>query len=110
MARLFWFLLILAFVGLLFTAASWAVAYTSVGTLLGAPPPQMGTQHTTIEWQWHGLAQLRENPPVWRFAFAPTVIPGASTVRIYVNPVGHVVSTEPADLEERLVAFRRTGY
>jgi hypothetical protein len=112
MARLVWYLLILAFVALLVAGASWAVAYNSVGTLLGAPPPQMGTQHTSIQWQgqWHGLAQLREHPPVWRFAFAPTVIPGASAVRIYVTPLGRIVQTEPKDLEARLVAFRRTGY
>ena len=108
MARLFWYLLIFAFVGLLVTGASWAVAYNSVGTLLGAPPPQMGTQHTSIQWQ--GFSQLREHPPVWRFAFSPTRIPGASAVRIYVNPVGRIVSTEPADLEARLRAFRRTPY
>lgn len=112
MARLFWLALILAFVGLLFTGASWTAAYSSVGTLLGAPPPQMGTQSTSIQWHgnWHSLTQLRERPPVWRFAFAPTVIPGATTVRIYVDPLGHVVATEPEDLEERLVAFRRTVY
>jgi hypothetical protein len=108
MARLFWMLTILAFVGLLLTGVSWAAAYTSVGTLLGAPPPQMGTQHTTI--RWHGLARLRDHPPEWRFAFAPTAIPGASTVRIYVNPWGRIVATEPADLATKLAAFRRTGY
>jgi hypothetical protein len=110
MARLFWLILVLAFVGLLFTGVSWAAAFTTVGTFLGAPPPQMGSQSTTIEWQWHGISQLREHPPRWRFAFAPTVIPGASTVRIYLNPLGHIIATEPADLEERLVAFRRTPY
>jgi hypothetical protein len=112
MARLFWLIIVLAFVGLMFTGVSWAAAFTSVGTFLGAPPPQMGSQKTTIEWhgQWHGLAQIREHPPVWRFAFSPTVIPGAPAVRIYVDPVGHIIATEPADLEARLVAFRRTPY
>jgi hypothetical protein len=104
MARLFWLLLIAAFAAMLVAAASWAVAYNSVGDLLGAPPPQMGTQSTSI--QWRGM----EHPPVWRFAFAPTLIPGASAVRIYVNPWGRIVSTEPADLETKLKAFRHTPY
>jgi hypothetical protein len=108
MARLFWFLLIAAFVAMLVAGVSWAMAYNSVGTLLGSPPPQMGTQSTRI--QWYGLARLREHPPVWRFAFAPTKIPGAAVVRIYVNPWGRIVQTEPADLDERLQAFRRTPY
>jgi hypothetical protein len=107
-ARLFWLVLVLGFVGLLFTAASWAAAFTSVGTLLGAPPPNMGTQSTAIEWQ--GIGRLREHPPLWRFAFAPTVIPGAPNVRIYVDPLGHIVSTEPEDLQQRLTAFRRPMY
>jgi hypothetical protein len=107
MARLFWYLLVAAFVALLVTGASWAIAYNSVGTLLGSPPPEMGTQHTTI--QWRGFS-LREHPPVWRFAFAPTRIPGARAVRIYVNPWGEVVQTEPADLDAKLQAFRRPLY
>ena len=108
MARLFWLMVVFAFVGLLFAAASWAAAFSSVGSFLGAPPPQMGTQSTTIEW--HGFSQLRERPPLWRFAFGPTVIPGASSVRIYVDPLGHIVSTEPTDLDKRLAAFRRPMY
>jgi hypothetical protein len=108
MARLFWLLLILAFVGALAMGASWAAAYSSVGTTLGAPPPRMGKQTTTF--LWHELPKLHQHPAVWRFAFSPTAIPGATTVRIYVGTWGQVVSTEPRDLSDRLVAFHRTGY
>ncbi|HEV8176755.1 MAG TPA: hypothetical protein VGP44_03600 [Gemmatimonadales bacterium] len=108
MARLFWYLLIAGFVALVVAGVSWAIAYNSIGTLLGAPPPEMGTQHTSI--QWHGLSQVREHPPVWRFDFAPTRIPGASSVRIYVNPWGKVTGTEPPDLDVKLKAFRRSRY
>lgn len=108
MARLFWLVLILAFVGALAIGASWAAAYSSVGTLLGAPPPRMGTQSTTFLWR--RLPRLRERPAVWRFVFSPTAIPGASTVRIYVGPWGRIVSTEPRELADLLVAFHRTGY
>jgi hypothetical protein len=107
MARLFWLALVVGFVGLLLTGASWAAAYFSVGTLLGAPPPKMGRQSTSIEW--NGF-DVRQHPPLWHFAFAPTVIPGATNVSIYVDPVGHIVATHPSDLEERLVAFRRSDY
>jgi hypothetical protein len=108
MARLFWLLLIAGFVALLVTGVSWTIAYNSVGDVLGSPPPEMGDQNTTI--QWHGLSRLREDPPVWRFAFGPTRIPGASRVWIYVNPWGKVVKTEPADLDAKLRAFRRPLY
>ena len=80
-----------------------AAAQVAVGTLLGSPPPEMGTQSTTFLWQ--GMARLPGHPRVWRFAFGPTQIPGAPTVRIYVTPLGRVVETEPADLEARLKAL-----
>jgi hypothetical protein len=108
MARLFWLVLIVAFVGALAMGASWAAAYSSVGTLLGAPPPRMGTQ--TTNFLWDHLPRLHQRPAVWRFAFSPTAIPGASSVRIYVGPWGRIVSTEPPDLAHLLVLFHRTPY
>jgi hypothetical protein len=68
----------------------------------------MGTQTTTLLWR--DIPRLREQKAVWRFTFHPTAIPGAETVRIYVGPWGRVVSTEPRDLSDHLVAFHRTGY
>jgi hypothetical protein len=38
------------------------------------------------------------------------VIPGAANVRIYVNPIGRIVATEPSDLDARLEAFRKPMY
>jgi hypothetical protein len=108
MARLFWLILMLAVVAALVAGASWAMAYNSVGTLLGAPPPKMGTQSTRLVW--HGLARQQKHPFEWRFAFGPTVIPGATRVAIYVAPMGQVLRTEPSDLTARLVAFHRTPY
>jgi hypothetical protein len=103
MARLFWLAVIAAFFGALLAGASWAASLSAVGTLLGAPPPEMGRQSTTLLWQ--GAPQLPGHPRVWRFAFGPTVIPGAPTVRIYVSLLGQVVATEPADLAERVKAL-----
>jgi len=108
MARLFWLLIVVAFVGALFTAVSWVAAYSTVGNLLGAPPPQMGTQTTTLLWR--SLPKVHQNPAFWLFAYGPTVIPGATTARIYVGPWGTLVSTEPADLVARITAFRRPRY
>lgn len=103
MARLFWLTLAAGFVAALLAGASWAGAYTAVGTLLGSPPPEMGTQSTRFLWE--GMAQVPGHPRVWRFTFGPTRIPGAPTVRIYVTPLGRVVETEPADLEARVKAL-----
>ena len=108
MARLFWLIVILAFAGSLAIGASWAAAFSTVGTMLGAPPPRMGTQTTTFLWR--DLPNYRRQPALWMFAWSPTAIPGATTVRIQVGPWGRIVSTEPPDLTDRLVAFHRTGY
>ena len=108
MARLIWLILILGFVAAMATGVSWAAAYTSVGRLLGAPPPRMGTQTTTI--QWHGVSRVLEHPPTWRFDYGPTAIPGATRVRIDVSPWGKIISIQPADLEARIKAFHNTGY
>ena len=104
MARLFWWTIMAAFAAALLAGASWAAAFYAVGDLLGSPPPAMGTQTTTFLWS--GMPQLPGNPRVWRFAFGPTQIPGAPTVRIYVTPLGRVVETEPANLAALLKAFR----
>ena len=103
MARLFWLTVMVAFGAALLTGASWAAALLAVGTLLGSPPPEMGTQSTTLLWQ--GAPELRGHPRVWRFAFGPTRIPGAPTVRIYVTPLGRVAETQPVDLEARVKAL-----
>jgi hypothetical protein len=100
MARLFWLMVGAAFIAALLAGASFAGAYTAVGSLLGSPPPEMGRQSTTFLWE--GTPQIPGSPRVWLFTFGPTRIPGAPTVRIYVSPLGRVVRTEPADLEARV--------
>ena len=103
MARLFWLAFMVALGVAVLVGASWAIAYNSVATLLGDPPPEMGKQYTTFLWQ--GAPELPAHQRAWRFVFGPTLIPGASTVRIYVTPLGHVLETQPADLEARVKAL-----
>ena len=108
MGRLFRLALLLALVAAVVVGVSWALAYNGVATLLGDPPPQMGVQTTTFLWD--GLPQVEGAPRVWSFAYYPTLIPGAQSVRIYVTPTGHVVQTEPADLAARMKKVHATGY
>jgi hypothetical protein len=108
MARLFWMLLLAALALALVVGGSWALAYNRVATLLGDPPPEMGAQTTTFLWD--GLTQLEGAPRVWSFAYYPTRIPGAQSVRVYVSPLGRLVQTEPADLAARVKTLHNTGY
>ena len=104
-SRLFWYLVMLALAAGVVLGASWAIAFNTVGTLLGAPPPRMGHQQTRIIW-----ADPRKTPTqpyIWRYSFEPSVIPGAPSVEIDLSPLGRIVNTFPPDLEGRLKAFRR---
>ena len=104
MARLFWLTVMAALGVALLVGASWVAAYTAVGNLLGSPPPEMGRQSTALLWQ--GAPELPGHPRVWRFAFAPTRIPRAPSVRVYVTPLGHLIETEPPDLAARIKQMR----
>ena len=104
MARLFWLTIMAACGAALVAGVSWIGAYTAVASLLGAPPPDMGNQ--SIRFLWDGMPRMPGHPRVWEFAYGPTKIPGAPTVRIYVTPLGHIVETEPDNLEALLKAFR----
>jgi hypothetical protein len=107
MVRLLWYLVIAAFVGALLVGASYAAAYSAVGTLLGAPPPKMGNR--SAELLWKGAPELAGHPRAWRFTFGPTMIPGATSVKIWVSPTGRLLRTEPADLPGRLAGFHDRG-
>jgi len=100
-------LVVVAFGAAVLVGASWAAAYNAVADVLGAPPPEMGRESTTLLWE--GAPELPGHPRVWRFAFGPTLIPGAPTARIYVTPLGQLIKTEPADLADRVKRMTR-GY
>jgi len=108
MVRLLWYMLIAAFVGMLLVGASYAAAYSAVGTLLGAPPPKMGKR--SVELLWKGAPELPGHPRVWRFTFGPTLIPGAQSVRLWVDPMGRLLQMEPENLRARLAGFHDRGY
>lgn len=96
-------LLLLVICGLFLAGASWGAANYRVADLLGAPPPKMGKSKTSFDY--HGVAALPGHPRAWIFEYGPTSIPGASKVRIYVDPSAHILRTEPAQLAELLNTF-----
>ena len=106
--RFVWKLIGLAVVVAVVAGVSWMLAYNTVDDVLGDPPPQMGDQKTTF--LWYGMPRTKDHPRVWRFAFGPTLIPGAPRVTIFVSPLGKLVRLEPADLDARLKIMRGKGY
>jgi hypothetical protein len=108
MARLVWLVFMAAVVGGLVAGASFLAATFGAGTVLGAPPPEMG--HRTVEFLWDGMPKRRDHPRAWRFAFSGTHIPGAPNVTMYFSPLGKVLQVDPSDLPDRIKAFHNTGY
>ena len=108
MARLIWLLLTVALGGALVGAASWTAASARVSDMLGAPPPQMGNRYTTFLWE--GMQRVPGQPKAWLFTYGPTKIPGARNVKIWVSPLGKLLKTEPADLQQKLDAFHAKGF
>src|SRR5690349_20247024 len=108
MTRVFWYGLLLAAVLAAVAGVSCAIAYTTVNDILGDPPPAMVT--TKITFLWEGMPRMPEHSRAWRFAFGPTRIPGAPTVRMYVSPIGHLLQTEPGDWAARVKAMHGKGF
>jgi hypothetical protein len=108
MARLFWYAVGLAVVVALAGGVSWVIAYHTVDALLGAPPPEMG--HQTTSFLWKGMPRTATHPRAWRFAFGPTLIPGAPRVTIFVSPLGQLLRVEPADLAARVKMMQGRGF
>jgi len=100
MGRLINLVLGLAILAGIAIGISWALAYNTVGTVLGSPPPAMGDQKTTF--LWHGAPNLPGHPRAWRFVYGPTRIPGAPSVQILVSPTGRLLLTSPGDLTDRI--------
>ena len=108
MTRLFWYAVMLALLLGAAAGVSWIIAYNTVNGVLGSPPPQMGNQTTTFLWD--GMPRDPARTRAWRFAFGPTLVPGAPKVTIFVSPVGKLLRIEPADLPARLKVMQSKGF
>lgn len=100
--------LFLVLAAVLLTGASWGLASAHVADMLGAPPPNMGKLHT--ELKLGGAKGLKGNPRVWKFTYAPTILPGVPVATFYVDLTGHVLRTEPASLPAVLRQFQVRSY
>jgi hypothetical protein len=110
MARFFKILLLLAAVGGLLTAASYAGARFTAGKVTGTKPP---LSERTIHFQgWRppkfaGVETLPGTPRAWVIHYARTRLPGVRRATIYVSATGKLIATVPADLDDRIEAWER---
>jgi hypothetical protein len=102
------FLLFLVLAIVLLTGASWGLASARVADMLGAPPPNMGKLRTQLKLA--GEPALKGSPRVWKFTYAPTILPGVPVATFYVDLTGHVLRSEPSALVGALKEFHSKGY
>ena len=105
LVKVFKRLLAVAFVvGLLF-AASYMGAMFSAGKLLGPGSPLSGRR---AKLEYKGVQELPGKPRAWVVAYFASRVPSLQNATIYVSLTGTVLATQPADLEARIDAWRRT--
>lgn len=99
MGKLIKYLFVLAILGGLATAGSYAAAYFAQGNIVGVEEP-LGPREVKLYYQ--GYDSLPGKPRVWVFTFHGGKVPGVSAATIIVSLTGNVLLTRPADLRDRL--------
>lgn len=105
MRRLIKLLFLLAVLGGVGIAASYAGAFARAGSIVGPSGRALGTRQVTLAYR--GVERLPNKPIAWVFTYGPTDLPGVRQARIYISPLGQILATEPRDLDARLEAWRR---
>lgn len=105
MARLFKWLVVIAFVGGALTTASYAGARFTAGRFLG---PKAPVSRRTDQFAFEGVTGLPGKPRAWVFTYRASEMPGIKAVQIFVSPTGRLLATVPGDLDIRLDAYERS--
>ena len=86
--------------------ASYAGGRLAAGSVTGSNAPGMGPM--TTHFAFEGIPNLPDHPRGWIFAYpaAKDLSPGGA--EIYVNVMGHLLGTRPADLADKIAARKAT--
>ena len=105
MYRLFKWLIVLAFVGLLLGLGSFAVAMLKVGSFMGPMKP-LSNRNTSFAFQ--GVDELNGRRFVWVIKYSASRLPRVRQATFYVSPTGDMVATYPANLDRSIEAWEKT--
>jgi hypothetical protein len=103
--RLFKWLVTLAFVALLLSLGSYAVARLKVGSYVGPMKPLTG--HST-HFAFDGVRELNGRRFVWVVDYRSSKMPGVSRAKFFVSPTGDLISVIPRDLDRHIEAWEKT--
>jgi hypothetical protein len=104
MRRILGWLFLLALVAGALAVVSYAGARATAGKLLGSNPP---VSDRSIVFAYEGVPELPGKPRAWVIKYGRTQLPGVPRVAIYVSMTGKLITTRPADLDQRLEAWER---
>jgi YD repeat-containing protein len=102
MGKLIKYLFLLALLGGLATAGSYAGAYFAQGKIVGVEDP-LGQRTVMLHWQ--GYDSLPGKPKAWVFRYSGGKVPGVTSAVIVVSLTGKVLKTKPADLQDRVLRW-----
>lgn len=105
MFKLIKMLLVLAFIGLLATGASYAAAFFAVGKYIGPNPP---VSDRSTKFSFASVPESRAQPLIWIFSYGSTELRGVRSVTIIVSATGKILGTRPSDLDRRINAWEET--
>lgn len=106
MGKLIKLLVVVAFIGCLLYAGSYAGARAAEGKLLGSPFPEMGVR--TARLAYEGIADLPGRPKGWEFHYSRVAVNGGRPGKVFVSFDGKILGTVPRDLESRVEAWRKS--
>ena len=98
-------LFILAFLGGLLYAGSYAGARVKSGQYLGSPLPDMGER--TVKPNFSGIGDLPAHPKGWEFTYSRVPVNGNRPARVFISFDGKFLGAVPKDLGLRLDGWRR---
>jgi len=98
-------LFMMAFLGGLLYAGSYAGARVKTGQYLGSPLPDMGVRTSTPAFG--GIPDLPAHPKGWIFTYSSVPVNGNRPAKVFVSFDGKFLGAVPKDLGLRLDAWRR---
>jgi hypothetical protein len=105
MYKLFKWLMVLAFVGLLLGLGSYAVAWLKVGSFIGPTKP---LSSRSVSFAFQGVDELNGRRFVWVIKYSASRLPRVRQATFYVSPTGDMVATNPANLDRMIEAWEKT--
>ncbi|MCZ6916823.1 MAG: hypothetical protein O7I93_08605 [Gemmatimonadetes bacterium] len=99
-------LAVLVLIGAAVTGTSYAAGSKAIAEFVGSEQAEEALGHRKVRFALLGVAELPDSPRVWVFHYPSTDLVRLLEVTIYVTPKGKILSTDPHNLEQRLLGYR----